>query len=439
MFPLFTQDVAGCLGPEHLTRRSLLRMGLVGAAWCAPVADLLARQAETAGDAKRPKSLIMLWLQGGPSQLETFDPHPGKRIGGDVKAIDTKVPGLQIASAMPHTAEIMDRLALLRCVTSKEGDHQRATSNMKSGYRPEPTLIHPTIGAVICHQLPSTGVEIPRHVSILPGPFPGRGGYVGNQFDPFKIHDPRGPLPDMRPYVSDERFERRIEDLHMLEDRFAQGRLAKLESDKTLHLGTVQDAVRMMTSEQIKAFDLSETPQGLLDQFGDTPFGRGCLVASRLIETGVRCVEVTLHGWDSHANNHAIQTGNAEILDAALAALVAHLEKKDLLSETIILCGGEFGRTPNINPAAGRDHWPHGFSMVMAGGGVRRGIVLGETDPEGEKLPEDHPHTYPVEDLHATIHHLLGIDYHRELMSPIGRPMAISDGTPIGALMVENG
>ena len=423
-------DPSACGRRMPLNRRTLLQAG-AGLAWLTPLSRALAVAAEQKRGVTRPKSLIVLWLQGGPSQLETFDPHPGRRIGGDVKGIKTAVPGLKIADTLPRTAALMDHVALLRCVTSKEGDHQRATYNMQTGYRPDPTLIHPSIGAILCHELSAAGVEIPRHVSIFPEAFPPRGGFLGNKYDAFKMHDPTGPLPDLPRRVSAERFEKRLNDLDILERSFAHRRRRDLETETTLHRTMIERATTMMSSEQIAAFNIDDVSQTAREQFGDTPFGRGCLCATQLVETGVRCVQVTLSGWDTHANNHELQSTRAETLDAALSATIRHLKERDLFDETIVLCGGEFGRTPNINPAAGRDHWPHGFSMVLAGGGIRRGAVLGETDPEGSKITAETKNAVRVEDIHATIYSALGIDIHQDYQTPIGRPMGLCAGKPI--------
>jgi len=441
--------VTGCGTAAHVNRRTLLKAaGLSGIGWLTPVAEQLARAAEKDPSGKKPKSVIVLWLAGAPSQLETFDPHPGTVIAGGTKARNTSVKGIQLAEGMEQVADQMEHIAIVRSVMSKEGDHERATYNMKTGFRPDPTLVHPAIGAVLCKNLTDPKpVEIPRHVSILPGQFPARGGYLGDKFDAFKINDPINPIPDVRAQVDDNRFKKRVEKLDFLEKEFARGRILasrnkSLDKDKTLHVLTTKSALRMMESDQLKAFEVSEEPQSVRDEFGDTPFGRGCLAALRLIETGVRCIEVTLNGWDSHARNHEIQAGRIEILDPAFAALVRHLRERDLLDSTIVMCGGEFGRTPQINGAGGRDHWPHGFSIALAGGGIRGGHVIGATSPkpvydEKDRL-KDVENPYNVEDIHATILHSLGIDFTFEEDTPVGRPMAISKGKVIEELLPNN-
>ena len=423
-----------CGTQDHICRRTLLKAaGLSGLAWLTPVAETLAMEADRQAKQRRPKSIIMLWLGGGPSQLETFDPHPNTDIAAETRAIDTIVPSLQLAEGLEQLAAQMDFVSLVRNVVSKEGDHERATYNVKTGFRPDPTLVHPAIGAVLCHQLPEGGTEIPRHVSILPGSWFGRGGYLGDKYDAFQVHDPLNRVPDVARRVDEDRFERRLNDLQVVDDAFARGRLRNLETRRTLHRTTIDKAVRMMDSEQLKAFDIKDESQSVRDEFGDTAFGRGCLAALRLISVGVRCVEVTLSGWDSHINNHEIHTTNKQALDPAFASLLKHLRQRELLEQTIVVCGGEFGRTPTVNPAGGRDHWPHGFSVALAGGGIRAGQVVGETDPTGARIPYDSG--TPIADIHATILHALGIGYETMLDTPVGRPIAISEGKAIDALL----
>ena len=425
-----------CHSSEHLTRRTLLRgFGVAGISWLTPLADLLAVEAETAPSGKPARSVILLWLGGAASQLDTFDPHPETKIGGGVKTIPTAIKGVNFASGLEQTASVMQDVSLIRSMVSKEGDHERAFYNIKTGYRPDPTLIHPSIGAIVCHELPQAKIEIPTHVSILPNQWPARGGFFGAKYDAFQMNDPKSPVPDVKARVDDKRMDRRMEGLAVVEQAFARGREPDMDQNKTLHQISMQRARNMMSSEQLKAFNVSDAPTKDLNAYGDTPFGRGCFAAVRLIQAGVRCVEVTLTGWDTHANNLEGQATQVKILDAAYASLIRDLKKLNLLESTIVVCGGEFGRTPKINNVGGRDHWPHGFSMLVSGGGFAGGRVIGSTDPQGEKKDPEKP--VLVEDLHATVQNLLGIDYSREVMTPVGRPMALSKGEPVKELQVH--
>jgi uncharacterized protein (DUF1501 family) len=237
-------------------------------------------------------------------------------------------------------------------------------------------------------------------------------------------------VPDVSSRVTTEREVQRQRDLSVVEQAFSQRRRVRVES--TLHQETMSRARAMMTSEQLQAFEVSRESQQLRDSYGNTAFGRGCLAARRLIEVGVRCVEVTLSGWDTHVDNHEGHRTQAAILDPAFSALIRDLKERRLLQRTVVICAGEFGRTPTINRLGGRDHWPNGFSVVLAGGGLRGGVALGETDPEGRRDP-----TSPISiaDIHATVLTSVGIDPSRMLQTPIGRTYRFSEGTPLRQLI----
>ncbi|MEI6324659.1 MAG: DUF1501 domain-containing protein [Gemmataceae bacterium] len=432
---------------EPLGRRHFIRTTatLAGATWLTPVGQWLARAADgEAPGALAPKatlapkttvasaaqSVIVLWMQGGPSQLESFDPHEGFKIAGGTTKIQTSVKGIYLASGLEQLAEEMGSVSLIRSMMSKEGDHERGTYNIKTGFRPDPTVIHPSLGAVACHELAIGRAEIPRHVSILSSQWPARGGYLGDKWDAFLMDDPAGPVPDTKSYLPKDREKKRLEGLNFVEQTFAKGRSKRVE--ETLHRETIRGALKMMTSEQLKAFDVSLEPQSVRDLYGDTAFGRGCLAARRLVEAGVRCVEVNLGGWDTHANNHQFCAANLKILDPAFSGLLRDLRQRKLLDKTLVICMGEFGRTPSINPTGGRDHWPSGFSIALAGGGIQGGRIIGETDPEGKDEPKKQ---VKVADLHSTVFEALGIDHKKVNQTPIGRTVKFSEGDPVRALL----
>lgn len=419
--------------PFQFDRRTWLRVAGLGAGgWLTMLGHQLARADEAAKVSPRQpaKGVILLWMAGGPSQLETWDPHPGRDIGGPTTVIPTALPGVQLAKGMEQTAEVLDRMTLIRSVKSKEGDHERGTYTVKTGYRPLPALVHPALGAIVCHELAANQTEIPRHISILPEQWPGRGGFLGDEYDAFKTFDPINPVPDVAAAVSEDRMRQRLSDLQMIEGEFSRGR--ERQAVATRNRETLLAARRMMTSKQLAAFDVSKEPRKLLAAYGDTPFGRGCLAARKLMQVGVRCVEVTLGGWDTHANNFAGCAAQLKTLDPALSALIRDLEDHRLLDSTLVVWAGEFGRTPQINALDGRDHWPHAFSVALAGGRLRRGAVIGETDPAGGREVKD-----PVElgDLHATILSALGIDPAKELYSPFGQPVKLAEGKPLAKLL----
>lgn len=421
---------------EPLNRRRFLRATatLAGTTWMTPLGQYLARAQEKEPAGSTAQSVIVLWMAGGPSQLETFDPHEGSKIAGGTKQINTALKGVCLAQGLEQLAEEMASVSLIRSMMSREGDHERGTYNVKTGFRPDPTVVHPSLGAVVCHQLPTGSTEIPRHVSILHSQWPARGGYLGDKYDAFLMYDPAGPVPDTKSYMPKERDDRRIKALDLINQSFANGREARVNN--TLHSDTIKAALKMMDSSQLKAFDVAQEPQSVRKMYGDSAFGRGCLAARRLIQTGVRCVEVTLSGWDTHANNHQFHANNLKIMDPAFSALIKDLRQHGLLDKTMVICMGEFGRTPAINPAGGRDHWPSGFSIALAGGGIRGGQVIGETDPAGKEEPTGQVF---VANLFATVFTALGIDYQKLNQTPIGRTVKFSEGAPIDKLLLSRG
>ena len=412
-----------------IARRPLLAAAAgLGLSFALPA--LSARAARRRG-AERPRSLLAIWLAGGPSQLETFDPHPGGPIGGPTRAIDTTMQGVRIAADYPRVAERLHRFAVVRSLVSKEGDHERGQYAVKTGYRPDPTAVHPALGAIAAHELPAAGLELPRFIALGGGEFPSRGGYLGPDYDPYRVFAPGEKGQNLVPRVTAARQSRRLDALGVLTRSFATGRAEAVR--RTRHEQTVAEALTLMTSEQLSAFDLDGESAATRAAYGDTGFGRGCLVARRLVEVGVRSVEVTLPGFDTHAANFTGHASQAAVLDPALAALVDDLGDRDLLESTVVLVMGEFGRTPTINRLDGRDHWPHGFSCLLGGAGIATGRVIGSTDPDGRaRLPAD---PIAVADLTATVLAALGIDASREVTTAAGRPMKLSSGIPVPRLL----
>jgi hypothetical protein len=422
-----------CTGHQlfEINRRSWLRVAGLGAgAWLTRLGERLAHANEQKTRQTPKKAVILLWMAGGPSQLETWDPQPGRVIGGPTKAIPTSIRGVQLAHGLEQTAEIANRMTIVRSTQSAEGDHERGTYAVKTGYRPSPAAVHPALGAIVCHQFADKEVDLPRHISIFPGPWPGRGGFLGDEFDAFKTFDPKDPIPDVRAPVADERMERRMNDLQFLEQQFANKRTR--QAQQTRNAETIAAARKMMTTPQLAAFDLNQESNELRQAYGNTPFGRGCLAARRLVQQGVRCVEVTLAGWDTHANNFEGCRSQLATFDPAFATLIQDLERQQMLDHTLVVVAGEFGRTPKINALDGRDHWPHAFSVVLAGAQIKRGSVYGATDPNGQKEVEK-----PVKlgELHATMLSALGLDPARELYSPFGQPIKLAEGQPVAELL----
>ena len=413
-----------------LERRDLLKWATgLGMSFALPALDV--RAASRRGE-ERPRSLITLWLSGGPSQLETWDPHPGTKIGGPTKAIATSIPGVEIADSFPRLADQMHHLSVIRSLVSKEGDHDRATYLVKTGFRPDPTLRHPSVGAIVAHALPNERLEIPPVISLGHDHRLSRGGFLGGRFDALRVREPGSSAGDLKSWLAEPRQQRRLSNIEVVAQAFTRGR--KVVVDRTMHAHNLDAALTMMTSDQLKAFQLDEETEATRAAYGDSNFSRGCLVARRLVEQGVRAVEVTLQNFDTHDQNFIQHKELAVTLDGAFATLLKDLYDRDLLASTVVLCLGEFGRTPQINGADGRDHWSHGFSCLVGGGNLRSRVLVGATDPTGLKEAPADPITVP--DLYATVLKGLGIDPTHQVNTSIGRPIRYSDGTPIDRLLI---
>ncbi len=410
---------------SNLSRRQFIQHAL-GAGLAFSVPGMTPSQAVRRGK-ERPTSLLMLWLNGGPSQLETWDPHPDSKVGGPTKAIQTKIKDVQIAEHFPRVAEQIHHLSIIRSLVSKEGDHQRGSYFVRTGYRPDATVQHPSLGSIVTCELPNEKLEIPSFVSLGYTNHPSLGGYLGGEWNAFRAREPGTIAPTFRAGVSKERIESRLKSLDVVGKAFARGRKTRVK--ETLHRESVRGALSIMTSEQLKAFEIKDEPVAIRRAYGDSNFGRGCLVARRLLEQGCRAVEVSMTGFDTHEDNFARHAKLAETLDPALSSLIQDLVKRDLLSSTVILCMGEFGRTPKINKRGGRDHWPNAFSCVVGGGGLPRGRVFGATDPTGKEKKPTNP--IKLADLYATILQTLSIRHDRSRMTKIGRPMKYTEGEPL--------
>jgi uncharacterized protein (DUF1501 family) len=378
----------------------------------------------------RAKAMILLWMNGGPSHVDTWDPKPGTPVGGPFKAIKTKNPKLEICEHLPQLAAIGDKLSVVRGMTSKEGNHQRAQYLLHTGYAPNPTVVHPSLGAWTSRKLGAPAGGLPSFVS-LGGPSHGA-GFFGPQHGPFVVPKAGAIPPNVAygPGANEERFDRRRALLESMEQHFDD------ETGDAMVAGrrAVYDkAVGMMKSLDVEAFDVSDEPESVRAAFGDTDFGRACLVASRLVSKGVRFVEVVLDGWDTHQDNFERTKKLMATLDLAMSGLIEDLEVRGLLKQTLVVWMGDFGRTPRINANDGRDHHPAAWSAVLAGGGSRSGIVLGDTGPDGDKVVKD---PVSVPNLMATFATLLGMDPGETVLSPTGRPIALTDGGSAVAQLV---
>lgn len=418
---------------RHLVSRRAFLYGASAAAGAIHFRDLMSLRADDLR--KQGRAMILLFMQGGPSQLETFDPKPGTESGGPTKAISTAVPGIQIAEGWERTAEQMQDIAIIRSMTNKEGQHDRAVYQMHTGYIPSGSVKHPALGCNIARELSPGERELPAVVSIENARAGGMSGvgssaaFLGVSYEPFHVTNP-GSMPDnLASTVNESRFKRRLGLLDKLEGEFAaQGGQVVVEN----HRRITEKSSKLVLSPLTKTFDFASESAETKARYGDSDFGRGCLLARRLVEAGVTFVEVRLGNWDTHQDNFDAVQGLTRQCDPAVAALIADLKQRGLLDKTLIVWTGEFGRTPRINPRNGRDHWPRNFNALISGGGIQGGQVIGDTSADGTTLTKD-PVTIP--DLFCSICHSLQVNPAKENMSPIGRPLKIVDGgKPVAAL-----
>jgi hypothetical protein len=374
---------------------------------------------------KAGKSMILLWMGGGPASIDIWDLKPdSEKNGGEFKPITTSAPGVMISEHMPTVAAQMKHLNVIRSLNSKEGNHERGTYMMHTGYAPNPTVVHPSFGSVLSYELGEKleNFDLPHCISINSG---GEGaGFLGMAHSPFVVNNPNGKIANLEPPkdVAGLRMDRRIEMLRLTENNFLPNHGQSAIDHKAVYAKTF----RMMKSRYIKAFDLTQEPAPVRDAYGKGSFGSGCLMARRLVEAGVTYVEVSLGGWDTHADTFNIhKTRLQPELDKGMGNLVADLAQRGLLEKTMIVWMGDFGRTPKINQNAGRDHWPRSWSVVMGGGGLKGGQAIGATDKDGVDII-DQP--VGVMDLVASMAKGMGIDVATQYTTPRGRPMRVVDG-----------
>jgi hypothetical protein len=360
-------------------------------------------------------------MAGGPSQFETFDPKPDHANGGGTEVIETAVPGIRIAAGWKQTAATMKEIALVRSMTNKEGNHQRATYQLHTGYAPTGTVKHPAFGSAAAAELGDPKFDLPHIVSIG-GPTIGA-GMLGVSYEPFQVPNPTQPPTNVTLPVPADRFARRLGLLQGLEKA---GFGATGGADRVRdHTALYRQTAGMVLSPRMRAFDLGGEDPTLRASYGQNPFGQGCLLARRLVQAGVTFVEVRSNGWDMHQQVHERMTGAAGQVDPGFATLVQDLKSKGLLATTLVVWMGEFGRTPKVNANAGRDHFPRAFNIALAGGGITGGQVIGASSADGTDV-KDRPVT--VNDLLCSFCHALKIDPTKENMSPLGRPIKIVDG-----------
>lgn len=426
----------------QLSRRNLFQLGSVGLLNFG-LADYLKLKANDEVNSKaKAQSIIYIYLPGGFAAQETFDPKPLAPVEyrGPLSSIETSLAGIRFGEYLKQTAKIADKITVIRSTTHGETAHERGTNNMFTGWRPSPALQYPSIGSVISHEL-GVRKNLPPYVSVpnVPNEFAGA-GYLSHSYSSFSLgsnpEDPNFKVRDLRlpDGISVERFEKRKKILETVNNSDFYRRNSESDSLKAVDK-FYQNAFDIINSTPaVEAFDLSKEDDKIKETYGKNAAGMRMLLSRRLVEAGVRFITLTYGGWDMHDNIANGIQNQVPIFDQAYAALINDLDQRGLLDSTLVVIGTEFGRTPKINPTAGRDHWPKVFSTVMAGGGIKRGLVYGESDATSNDVSRD-----PVspESWAATMYHLLGIDYEKTLMAPGDRPVKIIDnGKHIKELLI---
>ena len=370
---------------------------------------------------KNTKSVILLWMGGGPSTIDLWDLKPDTPTGGPFKPISTSADGIQICEHLPLLSKQMHHMSIVRSMSTREADHTRGRYYMHTGFVPNPSIEHPSYGSVVSHELSKfvPELEIPAFVSVggsSIGP-----GFLGMTYAPFVV-DSNGNIRDLNGSIDQNRVMERLQMLEAIEDNFISQKRGNIAIE---HKKVVDKTVKLMTSQQMDAFKVSKEPQEIRDKYGNTGFGRGCLMARRLVEIGVPFIEVDLGGWDNHSDIFpTLQNQKLPELDKSMSALIDDLNNRGLLDTTAIVWMGEFGRTPNINGNSGRDHWARSWSAVVGGAGFKRGVVVGETSQDGKEVVSE---SYSSEDLMASILKSVGISLETTFTSKNGRPMKIAN------------
>jgi hypothetical protein len=385
---------------------------------------------------KDNKSLIILWMSGGPPTIDLWDMKPGQPTGGEFKPKPTSASGIQISELMPKIADQMKHLSIIRSLSTTEGDHQRGRVLMHTAHSPSPIVNYPSLGSLVSSQLTAKDVALPGFISIgRPADGP---GFLGMNYAPFTVQNAGQPPDNIRaPEVlahedaeKEQRILRRRRLFLAVEDGFTE---AKHGEAASAHGDIYNKAFKLVASKEGKVFDLKGEKASLRDEYGKNGFGDGCLLARRLVEAGVTCVEVDLGGWDLHQGVFpALKNERLPTLDKAMGTLVKDLVVRGLWKNTVVLWLGEFGRTPRINPNAGRDHWARCWSVVVGGGGIKGGIAYGSTDSDGTSV-KDNP--VSVGDLFATVYKGMGLDPALQIRDNLGRPLKIAEGNPIKELV----
>ncbi|MCH2156537.1 MAG: DUF1501 domain-containing protein [Opitutales bacterium] len=384
----------------------------------------------TGSKSAQAKNVIYLFMAGGMSQIDTFDPKPGAATQGPVETLRSNVDDISVSQYLPLMALNMDKVAVVRSLTSTQGAHEQGRYFMRTSYSPRGTITHPGLGSWIIALDGKHNGTLPGAVNI--GGVNSGAGFLDPSFSPLPIGDPEKGLQNASPLAGSSVVDINdgLELSEFLDTNFHKtySKVPRVQSYDTLY----REAINLMMSRDLEAFNIAREDARLRERYGRDKFGQGVLLARRLIEHGVRFVEVTLGGWDTHDSNFDRVEDRATVLDQALSALLEDLEERDLLDETLVVVATEFGRTPTINTNDGRDHYPKAFTSLIAGGGIKGGTLYGATDPTGSEVIENE---ITIPDFNATLAHGLGLPLQKEVYSNTGRPFTVAHkGRPIREL-----
>ena len=371
---------------------------------------------------------IYLYMGGGMSHIDTLDPKPGSKSQGPLKAVSSKADGIQLGELMTMTAAQMKNAAIIRSMTSNQGAHEQAAYFMRTSYAPINTTRHPCMSAWSNYFQAKSGETLPGGIMIGGGGDHPGCGFLESKFSPLPVGDPMRGITNIHPPegVDFKEMHNRLAVLESLNRSFYKSYdLKAMQGHSDMYL----DAVKLMESKDIEAFDIKKETDAVRARYGENGFGRGCLLARRLVEKGVRFIDISHGGWDTHDDNFTRLKDTAGQLDMGLSALIEDLGQRGLLNDTLIVLTSEFGRTPEINPRNGRDHYPKAFSSLLAGGGIKGGTVYGSTSADGGDVATN---KCEIPDLNATIAYGLGLPLDKVVTSPDGRPFTIArKGTAI--------
>ncbi len=408
---------------DPLTRRSFIEKSAKSALGVSLMGGILGHKTAAMANVGpgKAKHVIYLFMNGGITHLDTFDPKTDSEVKGPTTPISTSADGVQIAQYLPEMAKQMHHCTIIRSMNSHTGVHESGQYIMRTAYNQRGTITHPSLGPLAQRLLGKTESRLPDSVNIGSGGGHPGAGFLPPAMSPIPIGDPSRGLQNARPLTTQSQFDQRIRLMNEFDATFRE---RFPHDDVKAYTEFYDETLNLLQGEDMLAFDITQEPQNVRERYGNDRFGQGCMLARRLVEHGVRFIEVEYGGWDMHNQIDGGMRNRAPVLDRGMATLIADLDERGLLDETMVVLGSEFGRTPRVNQNAGRDHHPRAFSTVFAGGGVKGGFVLGSTDARAYSVTD---RQVSVQDFIATVGYGMGMDTEEVIYSPSGRPFTVGD------------